>query len=402
MAAPQQAQQATPAQANAIARQLILERSVRMTQNIFSTTIDLDTQQIFQVAPRNVGLIEGFWVEIALNFDVDNQAGSPLLLSSAGLANLLSNVQFTDLNNNVRINTTGWHLHYLASAKNGWPFLAARGRNPATGTASYPVNMGAVDSKLIAAPDSINNVVGNTVYMLYWVPLAYSSNDLRGSVYANVVNATMNLQLTVNKNGFAPLDNTDLSGAVYQNPAAAAHTLAFNNVSINVYQVYWDQLPMGRNGPVLPVLDLATIYEIKNTVVSGVTPNADFPIPYANFRDFLSTFAIYANGAGTAGLDPNGDDVNYWSIQSANFTNIRKTDPHVLHADSRIAIRSDFPPGVNYFSTRSKPISTLQFGNMELILNAKAVNTGAKVLIGYEAFALVNSIVGASSLAVSG
>jgi hypothetical protein len=238
--------------------------------------------------------------------------------------------------------------------------------------------------------------------MLYWVPLAYNSSDLRGSVYANVVNATMSLQLTVNKNGFAPLDNTDLSGAVYANPAGGAHVVTFNNVTINVYQCYWDQLPMGKNGPVLPVLDLATIYEIKNTVLSGVTPNGDFPIAYANFRDFLSTFAIFANGAGTAGLDPNGDDTNFWALQSANFTNIRKTDPHILHGESRIAIRSDFPPAVNYFSHRTKPISTLQFGNMELILNAKTVNTNAKVLIGYEAFALVNSIVGASSLAVSG
>jgi hypothetical protein len=49
--------------------------------------------------------------------------------------------------------------------------------------------------------------------MNYFIPLAYSSNDLRGAVYTNVVNATQNLQITINKTPFVLA--TDPTNAVY-------------------------------------------------------------------------------------------------------------------------------------------------------------------------------------------
>ena len=167
-----------------------------------------------------------------------------------------------------------------------------------------------------------------------------------------------------------------------------------------MYQSYLDQLPVGQNGIVLPILDLATIYELKNTAVTAVVANQDFPIQYANFRDFISTTMIYVNTQST-GARGVGADINYLALQSANFTNIWKKEPGLVALETRNHIQADMPPGVYYFDSRNKPISTTQYGNMQLILNASTANTGAYALMGFEDFALVQTLNMAGSLAAS-
>jgi hypothetical protein len=293
---------------------------------------------------------------------------------------------FNDLNNNVRINTTGWHMNFVNTAKNRRVFSAAA-------TTDSPIAYGNNFLQTIAQPATIADTMTGIVYMTYYVPLAYSDDDLRGAVYANVVNATMNLQLTINPTPVAAAAGSTLA-AVYQ---AAAGAGAFTTVTVNVYQVYIDQLPMGKAGPILPMMDLSTVYELKNTAMTGIVVNQDFPIPFSNFREFLSAFLVYQNG-----IQMNsGTDVNYIALQSANFTNLFKVDPYILATKARNAIGDDFPPAVYYTDYRRKPISTIQYGNMQLIINASLVNANANVLMGYEDFALVNIVSGAGSLAVT-
>jgi hypothetical protein len=126
----------------------------------------------------------------------------------------------------------------------------------------------------------------------------------------------------------------------------------------------------------------------------------DFPYQYANFRDFLSTFAVYVNN-GTTGARGVGADINYWALQSANFTNIWKKEPALVALESRQLIQTDFPPGVYYFGTREKPISTTQYGNMQLVLNAATAANNPYELIAVEDFALVQTLSMAGSLAAS-
>ncbi len=64
-------------------------------------------------------------------------------------------------------------------------------------------------------------------------------------------------------------------------------------------------------------------------------------------------------------------------------------------------MQADMPPGTYYFSSREKPISTVQYGNMQLILNAITAGAGAYVSVGFEDFALVNTLNMAGSLAAS-
>jgi hypothetical protein len=386
------------AQANAMARQAILATALRRQQQIFQLTFAPSAQTVVNIVPRYTGLILGFWIEIDATSDVtvNNAIGT-----AYGPANLLQQVRLDDLSNNTRVQTTGRHLTILNSLRGRAPFLAAR-----TNT-TYPLSYGNVFNTsgaggVMQLVPSTLTTAGGTAKAMFWLPCSYSELDLRGAIYASVVNATMNIQLTLatSAQAFAALAG-DPTNAVYQYDATGAGG-TIDSYTVRVHQVYYDQLPVGRNGvPMLPVIDLSTLYMIQNTTMSGLAANADFPIPYANFRSFLSTYVQYANQTGGA-YPAAGADINYWQLQSANFTNIFNYRPNFSAVYSRLAIGDDFPLGAYVFNTADKPINTSQFGNMELIINPLTVNAGAQLQIGWESFAISNTLVGAASLAGGG
>lgn len=375
------------AQMNMAARGLVLDRGVNMWQSIYTNTLQGDPRgQVINVPIRNVGLIKRFVIEISGS--IVQVGAETLTRTQMGAANVLSNITFTDLSNQTRINTAGWHMHMLATARRQMAYGAAFTNDSPTGIGS--------NFNVIVMPTPISTI--QSFRMFYEVPLSYGDFDLRGSIYANVVNATMNLQLTVNPN-FVVANTANPLLAVYQSSSAVVNQ-SISSFTINVYQNYLDQLPVTQNGPVLPTLDLATAYLINNTVATGLAAGQDFAIPYANFRNFMSTFAIYDNFGTATAL---AADINYWSIQSANYTNIIKVDPFMSALMTRNIINDDFPGqqarGMYYFDHRTKPINTIQYGNMQLIMNPAQVQAAtSQVLVGYEALALINQITQAGSL----
>ncbi len=379
-------------QQNMLARTAVVAGSIRRQQEIFSQTFAPTAQTVLNIPPRMAGLILGFWVEVAATMTLGTNNG---ILTAFGPANLVQQVRFDDLSNNTRIQTTGWHLNAVNSAKSACPFLAAR-----TNT-GYPIGYGNTFSTQIMYAPATLTTAGAVVKMRYWVPLAYSDIDLRGAMWANVVNATANLQLTMATSAQACVAATaDPTSAVYQFDGTGA-VFAISSYTVRVHQVYLDQLPVDpRNGnQILPVADLSTLYMLNNTTMSGMVTGNDFPIPYANFRSFLSTLVIYDNQTGGA-YPAAGTDVSYWALQTANFTNIFKYGSDYPSVYSRLAIQDDFPLGSYYFDSRAKPINTIQFGNQQLILNPTGtVNTGANVKVGWEMFAITNTLIGAASLA---
>lgn len=387
-----QVQQPTAAQvaqkamnANNAARQIVLGSSYPMLQQIYSGNVNPANGTTLNIAPQNVGLIKGFFVEVVATFTVG--ATTALALSPFGPANVIQNVLFQDLQNYQRINTTGWHISMLNSARQGRPFMSS---TPSDSPVGYGSNWGVITAPATPAGGS----TGNTLRMFYWVPLAYAHHDLTGSIYAGVVNATMNLQLTLATSAQFAVSTGDPLNAVY-----TANTATVTNYQVTVYQSYLDQLPVNNGQPVLPAIDLSTIYELKNTNFSGMTVNQDFPMGYSNFRHFMSTFAVFDNGSSWPSITP-GSDVGYWSFRTANYTDTRKADPFLWKGMERQRILTDFPKGVYYFDTREKPIYTQQTGNVNLILNASTVNANAFVVAAYEMLANTNNLQNAGSLGV--
>lgn len=378
--------------ANLANRQAIVSAALKKQQQIFSVTQNPTAGVVFNIQPRYAGLILGFYVDVSATLTLGTNNG---IRTAFGASNFIQQVRFDDLSNNTRIQTTGWHLNAINSAKAGEPYQAVRSINT-----DYPVGYGETFTANIATAPATLTTAGTTAHMLFWVPLAYSEVDLRGAMWANVVNATANLQLTMATSAQAFVGHTaDPTSAVYQYDATGA-TGVITSYTITVHQVYYDQLPTDQNGKqLLPVIDLSTLYMLQNTTVTGMVTNNDFNIPYANFRSFLSTVVIYDNQTGGA-YNAAGTDINYWALATANFTNIFKYPSWFPSVFARDAIGDDFPLGMYYFDTRKKPINTIQFGNQQLILNPLGtVNTGAAALVGWEMFAITNTLVGAASLA---
>src|SRR5690606_22259818 len=160
---------------------------------------------------------------------------------------------------------------------------------------NFPVFSGPAQ---IAATDSAD------LRHVFYVPLAYAANDLRGAVYTNIVNATQNLQVVLNQTPFSA-SGTNLVSAVYEGNENGGYT---DTVTGTVYQIFRDQIPFVNGSPIMPVDELNIVYDIKNTTLQDPSENQDFPFAYPNMRQFLSTFAIYANGEQ---LNV-GSDINYW------------------------------------------------------------------------------------------
>jgi hypothetical protein len=378
--------------ANLANRQAIVTTALKKQQQIYSNTFNPTSTTVLNVQPRYAGLILGFYVEISADVDCGT---NNYLRTAFGGANFLQQVRFDDLSNNTRIQTTGWHLQAINSAKAAMPFQSVRAVQT-----NYPTGYGEVFTNNIMKAIPTLTTAGSTCKELFWVPLAYSEVDLRGAMWANVVNATANLQLTLATTAQAFVAQTaDPTMAVYQADATGA-TGIINSYTVTVHQVYYDQLPTDRNGnQLLPVLDLSTIYMLNDTTVSGMVTGTDFPIPYANFRSFLSTVVVYDNQVGGA-YPAAGTDINYWELQTANFTNIFKYPSWFPGVFARDTINADYPLGMYYFDSRKKPINTIQFGNQQLIVNPTGtVQTGANIRVGWEMFAITNTLVGAASLA---
>jgi hypothetical protein len=376
-AAPQQYNQAM----NDQARSLVLANSREMFQQVAQVTPQGTLAgQIVNIPLRNVGLVKRIVLEVTGT--VAQGAAETQSLTKYGLANICSNINVTDLSNYQRINTTGWHLTNLAT-------LRRQGAYGAAFLNDSPVNYG--------SNFSVNNcpaqiTTAKNFRFFYELPLAYSDTDLRGAIYAAVVNATWNLQFTINPSFFVAT-GADATSAVFQSSTAQLGGLT--NLVFTVFQVYLDQLPFAGANPILPLFDLATGYLLINTTQTGLVVNQDFPIQYPNFRQILSTMFIYNNN----GVNNPGTDLASIGIQAANLVYLYKSDPFAVALKLRNTIGDDFPAGSYCIETRMQPINTTAYGNMQLVLNPSAVTAGASVLMGLEMLGIINQVANAGSLA---
>jgi hypothetical protein len=182
--------------------------------------------------------------------------------------------------------------------------------------------------------------------------------------------------------------------------AGSTAAVSITSTAYQTFQYYYDQLPLANGAVLLPITDLATIYELKYTSQNGVQANQDFGYQYSNFRNILSTIVGYVN-TGSTGARGVGADINYFGLQAANSTFLWKKTPALLAVEFRNFFSTDFPPGFYYFGSRQKPIATTQYGNMQLVLNAITAAAGNYELVGLEDFALIQSLSMAGSLPTS-
>ena len=338
----------------------------------------VNTGSVLTFYLRNVGLVK----RLVLRITATITAGASLqTLTPLGLANLVSNVTFFDLGNNQRINTTGWHLTAIASAKR-------RGVFGASYTNVNPFGYGNNNTRVQNAPATIAANQSQEVNLQLEIPFVKNDADLRGAIFADVTQATMQVQITLNPNAFVS-STADPTLAVYQ---SAGNDLAtMSNIQVNFWQNYLDQLPrLGNGAPILPPLDLGTAYLLNNTSSGLPVANQDNGAAFVNARTYESVTFVYDNN-GT--LNVNGSDINYIQLQSANFTNILNLDGKMIGLMERNVLSTDFPAGMYYLDFRHRPVDTNQYGNMQLIVNPKTVGgSGAAIFYGWEAYGVIGLV----------
>jgi hypothetical protein len=370
---------------NAVNRARIIDNAMPMTQVLQTQTIagvpsSSTGQLVFQ--PRLTGLLRGFLVEC--NGTLANTGASQADRTNFGAFNFLSRIQFIDLNNQTRINTSGYHLAMLNQVKTRGFGEAVAPNLPAGFGNTYTVQ--SMASTIAASTGTA------AVRVFYYVPVAYSDVDLRGAINSQVVNATMQLQLTVNP---TPGYTTGTQLNAMAGGTSTAVAWSSGTVSVKVYQLYYDQLPGNGAIEAMPVVDLSTMYMIQDTTMPSLVVNTENTQSYANFRTFLSTFATYDN----AGTFNTGSDISYWALQYANLTKQFQLDPFTVALYTRMALGYDTPSGAYYFDHRNYPIDTQNYGNAELVVYPTTVTSSASTIyIGYEMFSQQQSIVTASAL----
>jgi hypothetical protein len=375
---------------NLRARDAVLTYGVPRLQKIATTLVaaaDVASAGVVTVNPRNVGLVRGFLVKV--NGTLTNADGADAATRTPfGASNMLSNIQFQDMNNVTRHNCPGYAMALINSAKQPLVLGGAYAPNIPMGYGNnWDVDVGGA---------TIASGADGEVQFYYYVPLAYTKLDLRGAMWAGVVNSTAQLQLTVNPSPI--VDATDLTNAIYSGAGGAGTGWkAGTNVTVEVWQDYIDQVPYVNGQPFLPMLDLGQMYAIQQTAFQGLVSAQDFGIPFANFRNFLSTVVVLDNGV-TPFLN-NGDEVNYFSLEAANSSQLWKYDAETAAFLARSVFAADPPLGTYYFNFRDRPINTQQFGNMQIMVNPNAnINAAASLQVSFEFLAQLTQVTNASSL----
>ena len=389
--------QISPQQMNAIIRSLVLRGGV-LGNAYFPPAVDM-WQQLNPILPssvgpgsvitiqlRNVGLVKRLVVEFSATITAG--ATSTQTLTPLGLANLISNITFIDLGNNTRINSTGWHLNVVSSVKRRRVFGAAY-------TSDTPNGYGNNNNRVMYAPATIAANGTTPIRFVLEIPFVKNNHDLRGSIFADVTNAVMQVQLTLNPQMFVS-STADKTLAVYQSGSTDLASLSAVTVQCN--QNYLDQLPRNPQNaaPILPALDIGTAYLLNNTASGLPVVNQDNGFSFVNARTYESVAMIYDNN-GT--LNVNGSDLNYIQVTSANFTQILRYDGMMAVINERDIMGCDFPAAMRYLDFRHRPISTDQYGNMQLIFNPSSVlGSAATILFGWEAYGVIGQVNQSGSL----
>lgn len=366
-------------------RNAILNSAVTVTQPIQSPMIIpspvAGSPNIFNIVPRSVGLLKKLYLKVRVDFTTP--AGCALARAPFGPANVLSNITLTDLNNLQRINTSGLHLALVQSVRRKRPVAAAA-------LTDSPMGFGSNYPGVISCPTAV--AAGNTgsVFMFYEVPVMYQDHDFRGAIYLGTTQAQMNVSATFNPL-FAVAAGQDATQSVFTYTGNAP---TINAVTITPYQVYLDQLPVTKSGPLLPTMDMGTIYQLLGANNTGFVANTPNSIPYSQLRKYLSTILIYDNGGV---LNP-GTDITSIALQQANTYNFWLKDPAVISYETRCEMGDDMPAGVYFLPSRMRPIDTQVFGNTSLVVTPSLVNANAQFLMLYEFFADALTIAGGGSL----
>jgi hypothetical protein len=362
MSAAQQA--AMQAQQNYQARANLIATGLYMTKQLQAVTGGLGQQ--IRVPLDRMGIMTG----VTLRIDIPVTIGATATPSPFGPYNSVQQITYVDYSGLQRVITSGFQLHALNNFRGG------KVLNNAQDYAFLPTSEAGIDTNILNVPTAVGN--GVVTFYLY-VPIAYDpASDLRGAVLSQTIYGDHYITIQLP----AALVSADTYAAPY---SAGTVTLnGQNTVSITAFQDYI----MPQQGVAnLPMIDLSTIYSIEGgtTDSANITSGQSKYLNWPNNRAILSAIHVFDNGgAGTL----NGADVNRIILLGNSNTNIRELTPSLLRQRQRYMLGTDMPSGTYYMSSRSQPITTQLYGNVQTQFDIITANANAYFSSQYEGFYL--------------
>lgn len=352
------------AQQNFVNRQNLIQTGLHMVKQLQPVTAPALGGTI-KIPLERMGIMTGIMLDISV--PVTPAAGGGTA-SPFGPYNFVQNVTYTDYAGLQRVITSGYQLHLLNSIR-GSRFV----NNSRTGgiltTSETNLNTDILSFPTAAAPATMS-------FSLY-IPIAYdAASDLRGAVLSQTIYGDHYVTLTIPQ----ILVGTDPLMFPYQGANAVPLT-GGQVITVQAYQHYiMPQQGVGN----LPMIDLSTIYAIEGNysdsanIVAGQAKYLNWP----NNRAILSAMHIFDQAA--TGGTLNGTDLNRIILLGNSNTNIREMSPRYLRNKQRYELGADAPNGTYWISSRTQPITTQLYGNVQTRFDIATAGAGSYFLSQYE------------------
>jgi len=308
---------------------------------------------------------------------------------------MLSNIQFIDQNNRLRINTTGLHLHLAACQKRRRIFANAHPAAALSDPVGFGNNVGiATNYYFQSSPGTVTNGTPKNFTIVYEIPVVNSNQDLTGAIYANQTTSNNQLQFTLNPNWVVATASDPFNAAFVSSAALATNTPSLTNLKWVLYQDFLDQLPVDNTGfAQLPPIDIAyaLCYQMINPGAIVQAQDNLYALPPFNVYQDLMLFWDNFTYNGAAGP---GSDVTYIKVQISNTYILLQVDPFLAAVRARNMLSSDLPSfvgaspaasGAVYdLDFRHKPLSVNQLSSTNIVFNPATVQAGGNLQIGQE------------------
>lgn len=354
MATANTAQQYTAAQ-NASDRMLLLSTGVPMTKRI-GVFGPFQPGSENAIKLLNVGVTTG--LDVRVTASVNNTGTVAAVASPLAPYNLISEINTKDYNTKRRVFAPGHILMAYNSIRAGRIWMGA--------------GQGAVDTNQTNVPTAVGN--GTLEFSLY-VPIAYNAAaDLRGALDTQM--STGDCYVTLNFPSTLVGDESNL----YVTTANA--TPVVSNIYVEVWQHYIQPQVMGSNGlPILPLMDLATGYEIAGTYKTSdnLAVGGSKYINYPDVRQVLSSMLLYVNGGL---LNNNGSDVSEINLVVGAATKVKQLTARYIREKMRLMMGGDLYPGLYYIGSRNNPVQVSSQSIVQTEFVPASVATG-NTYLGY-------------------
>lgn len=346
---------------NATNSLILRSTGVYMTRKLQPQTGNLGGQ--IKIPLERTGIVTG----VVLKFTVPVNITATATASAFGPYTMANQIQYTDFAGLQRVNTNGYLLHMLNC------FKGMKISGNAVNYQGLPSSERFINTNILNVPTATGTA--NLTFFAY-VPLAYDPRqDLRGGVLAQAIYGEhyITVQLPSALVGSDPM--------LFPYTAGTVAMQAGTQVTVQAYMNYI----MPQSGAAnLPLVDLSTIYAIEGNMQdsSNITAGADKYLNWPNNRAILSALHVFNQAAGGGTL--NETDVNTITLLGNSNTNIRELTPDELRMEMRYLLGTDVASGTFYLPSRTQPITTQLYGNVQSKFNIATAGAGSYFLSQFE------------------